>query len=115
MCKQQHDVTSQHKDGKAYKFDMLLYEHAEDICTTKKLVVIELKYVRKDWVDIKQDNSYKLGANASYRTFEEHMKNEDLSGRVAAAKSTSKNAECYALFIVAIHGGCYKVGSYFPR
>ena len=112
MCKQQHAL------GRKYAFDVLLWEkanEAEDIGDTKKMVIIELKYVRMDWVDKNHDNSYKLGPKHSYKTFEEHKEDADLPGRVAAAKSASKNAECYALFIMAIHGGSYKVGSYFPQ
>jgi hypothetical protein len=104
--------------GRQFPYDILLYERVDKTLNliaghnAKKLVIIELKYVRMGWVNKKDSNSYKLGPSMIYKTFEQHMADADLPARVAAAKVTFPEAKCHAIFIMAVHGGRYRVGRY---
>jgi len=111
-CRQQFAM------GIKFTYDILLYKRADkalDLAAgnnAKILVIVELKYVRMNWVSKKDSNRCKLGPNMIYKTFEQHMADEKLPARVAAAKAKFPGAKCHAIFIMAVHGGHYRVGRY---
>lgn len=108
-CKQQHRVA-------AFRFDMMLFEETGPDAKKQKLVIIELKYVRKNWLLTGQDGNFKLGDKSAFKSFEQHLEDVNLKGRVEAAQREYVDAvECHGLFVVAIHGGKYRVGSYVPK
>jgi hypothetical protein len=110
-CRQQFAI------GRKFIYDILLYKRADKALelaadNAKILVIVELKYVRMDWVNKNDNNSYKLGPKMIYKTFEQHMTDVDLPARVAAARAKFPGAKCHAIFIMAFHDGRYKVGRY---
>ena len=74
-----------------------------------KFVIIEVKYVRKAWISMRNDGKYKLSPKHAFKTFEEHVEDAKLAERVSNAKELYPQAKCHAVFIMAIHGGLFRV------
>lgn len=111
-CEQQHTVT---RNKSIFRFDMLLYKEKGN--KKQKVVIIELKYVREKWFSKSGDGRFRLSDGDVLKSFERHLEDAKLKERVEAARSQygGDALKCHGLFIVAMHGGKYKVGSHIPK
>ena len=95
-----------------FTHDLVLYEGGDvkwSPWNVSKCVIIEVKYVRKGWISTSDAGKYKLGSKHAFKTFEQHAEDADLATRVSKAEELYPQAKCHAVFIMAIHGGLFRV------